>query len=667
MKKLLALLLAALFVLGTASMIVLAEAPHPIERDEKNIIKMNWLDFNPEANALWAEQGADGKWSATIGYNDFSAPENEDGDIIGAYLRADYSTCATNTEWSFVDGGEVLRLQVTGDTTTPGFYFILDEYHYNIIPVGSESSDNPKAEYMKIRVKNYSTANRFTFAWTSASTNQYRFMGKTISDLKIDNNGKEYQSVSGEWQTYIVNMNTLNLNTNYEELLPTDIDGNLVSTWGGNLEAILLFPFGYDVTDGTGAYPGAMIDIDYVVLGSLDYVTNYKSDLEIKEESITKLELVSEPTKKNYYVGESLDLEGLQLKATYKDGTTEMLSTNPSYTANLEEGGTNTPVKLTFGTQSVNYNINVTGVSSIEVAEKPADTTYEVAEVADGFTADGFTFKVNYADGTSTTFPSSSVRCYSNDTLTTAGTKAMIANFYGIETNFDIDVVNVTDIEVTPNASSIRYKDTLTSDNTSVTFVYNDGTKIASGDSAIELEYTFELDTKTAGEAILKTTATNATYGINIVKETPVTIETPTGMTVSTKPLKVDGYQPGDQFDKTGLAVSLVYEDGKKIVLDESDYTVRANLTNPGSANVSIKCSIEGLEDLKLDERLTVTVEGEVEPSDNTTPANTTRPGRDNDKKDDGNGMIIVIVIVVIVVVAAAAAVVLVVLKKKKK
>ncbi len=664
MKKLLAILLAALFVLSTAS-VVLAAGPHPMERDDKNIIKMDWLDFNQASNDLWAVQNEDGTWKSNIGYGDFSAPEDPDGNIIGAYLRGDYATCANYTEWSFVDGGEVLRLEVvgnTGDTTTPGFYFILDEYHYNDIPVGSESADNPKAEYMKIRVRNYSTAGRFTFAWTSASTNQYRFMGKTISDLKVDNNGKEYQSASGEWETYIVNMNTLNLATNYEELLPTDIDGNLVSTWGGNLEAILLFPFGYDVTDGTGAYPGAMIDIDYVVLGSLDYVTNYKSELEIKEENITKLELLNAPAKKDYYVGEDLELEGLQLKATYNDGTSEIL-TNASYSVNLDEGNQNVPVKLAFGSQSVNYNINVTGIETIEIADVPADTTYEVAEVADGFTPDGYSIKVNYTDGTSQNY--TNFRCFSNDDLTTAGKKTMTANFKGKEADFEIDVINVTDIEVSPKASTIRYNDVLTSDNINVTLVYSDGSKLASDDAVTELEYTVELNTKVPGEAVLKVNGVNATYGVDIVKETPVTIETPTALRVTSEPLKKD-YQPGDQFDKTGLAVSLVYEDGKTVVLNEADYTARADLSAPGQVRVSIKCSIDGLTSLKVEENLTVNVEGEVQNSEQTTRPTTTGRNPGGNQSKDGISPIIIVVIVV-VVVAAAAVVVLLVLKKKNK
>ena len=157
MKKLLALLLAALFVFSTATLFVSAASPKPIERDEKNIIKMDFLDFNAESNALWAKEKDDGSgyWENTIGYQDFEYPQNPDEIQIAPYLREDYTTFSKNREFSFIENGEVLHLEVTGNTTTPGFYFILDEVHDNLIPVGSESADPPKAEYIKIRVRNY--------------------------------------------------------------------------------------------------------------------------------------------------------------------------------------------------------------------------------------------------------------------------------------------------------------------------------------------------------------------------------------------------------------------------------------------------------------------------------------------------------------------------------
>ncbi len=664
MKKLLAIFLAALFVFSTATVFVSAASPKPLERDERNVVKMDFLDFNPESNALWAKENEDGTWSNFIEFKNWEYPGNErdDGMQIAPYLKSSYSS---NTQFSFIENGEVLHFEVIGSTETPGLYFMLDEMHDGTIPIGQDSGDNPKAEYVKIRVRNYSTANRFSFGFAANHTNSYNVINASICDGKIDTNNKEYKSASGEWETYIFSMPTINIATNYNETLPdADEDGIPESRWGGLIDALVLFPFGYDVSDGTGPYVGAQIDIDYVVLGSLDYVTNYKSTLEEKEESITKLELVKEPTKQEYYVGETLDLEGLELKATYTDGTTEILNST-SYTANLETESASTPVTLTFGSQKAEFDVKVTGVKSIEVEKAPEDTTYEAAEVAGGFTPTGYTFKVNYTDGTSRNdYPSTAFRCSADD-IATAGTKTVTANFYGVKTTFDINVINVTDIEITPN-KTYRYGDELVEDDFTFNFVYNDGSKIASGDATTELEYTFEVNSKSAGEVTAKLTAINDSYGINIVKEFPVTFDMPTGLKVATEPLKTT-YQPGDTFDKTGLTVALVYEDGKEAILDEDAYTARANIANPGDVKVNIKCTIEGLDDLKLVEDYKVKVEGEVTSATTggSTSASTTRGQQSS--SSDGISPVVIIIIVVAVVAVAGVVVVLVVLKKKKK
>ncbi len=664
MKKLLAIFLAALFVFSTATVFVSAASPKPLERDDRNVVMMDFLDFNAESNALWAEENEDGTWSNFIEFNNWEYPGNErdDGAQIAPYLRSSYST---NTQFSFIENGEVLHFEVTGSTDTPGLYFMLDELHDGTVPIGSDSGDNPKAEYVKIRVRNYSTANRFSFAFAANHTNSYRVINASICDGIVDASGKEYQSASGEWQTYIFSMPTINISTNYNEDLPdADSDGNPESRWGGNIDALVLFPFGYDVDDGTGPYVGAQIDIDYVVLGSLDYVTNYKSILEEKEESITSLELINEPTKQEYYVGETLDLDGLELKATYADGTTEILNST-SYTVNLETESASTPVTLTFGSQKAEFDVKVVGVSSIEVESAPEDTTYEAADVADGFTPTGYTFKVNYTDGTSRTdFPTTAFRC-SAENIATAGTKTVTANFYGVKTTFDINVINVTDIELTAN-KTYRYNDKLSDSDFTIDFVYSDGSKISSDDASTELEYTFEVNAKSAGEVTAKVTATNSTYGINIVKEFNVTFDTPVNLSVATEPLKTT-YQPGDTFDKTGLSVALVYADGKTVPLDDGDFTARANIANPGDVKVNIKCTVAGLEDLKLAEDYKVTVEGEVvNTTAGTTAANTTRAPQSS-SSSAGISPVVIIIIIVAVVAVAGVVVVLVVLKKKKK
>ncbi len=654
MKKLLSLFLAALFVFSAATMIVSAAGPKPVERDDQNIVKMDYLDFNAASNALWAKQGEDGKWTCTIEKGNWEYPQDENYKTIAPYMSGSYDS---NIEWSFIENGEVLHITMTGEDDQPGIEFILDEAHDGDLPIGTESGTNPKAEYFKIRVRNYSTASRFTFGSAMNHTGgNGSFVSATVSDLKIDANGKEYQSNSGEWQTYIFSMPTINQATNYEDMLPKDSEGNPTSRWGGTLYNLLIFPFGFNVDDGTGGYTGAEIDIDYIVMGSLDYVTNYKSDLELKEESITKLELVKAPNKTTYYVGEALDLEGLELKATYSDGTSEILN-SASYSVNLESENAATPVTLTFGSKSVSYNVKVTGVSSIEVTGAPEDTTFEVAE---GFSPDGYTIKVNYTDGTSNDkFPVENFKFFLDDSTT--GTKTVTANFYGVTTTFDINVVNVTDLELT-NDKTYRYNDEVKADDFTINFVYNDGSKVASGDAATTLEYAIEIDRKSAGAVTGTLTATGT--GISIVKEFTVNFEMPTALKVVREPSKTS-YQPGETFDATGLTVALVYADGKTVNLAEGDFTARANTTQPGDAKVNIKCAIEAFEDLKVEEPITVKVEGEVvPPSSSSSTSATTRPSQGGSSAGINP---VVIVVIIVAVLAVAGVVVFIVIKKKKK
>ncbi len=665
MKKLLSILFAVLFVFSAATVMVSAlGGEHKIERDDKGIIMMDFLDFNPDMNSVWATQNADGSWSCTITAGNEEYPMDEDYNVTGPFLGTSFKT---DVKWSFSEGGEALHVELVDTNSdgelyeTPGLAFVLDDYHDRYLPIGTESGSTPKAEYVKIRVRNTSTAGRFTFGFmtNNTGTGGWKFVNMSVSDLTVDKDGKEYESATGEWQTYIVSMPTINTATNYNDGLAKDSQGNPLTRWGGELGTFVLFPFGYDVTDGTGGYFGASIDIDYVVIGSLDYVTNYKSALETKEENITKLELVSEPTKKEYHVGETLDLTGLKLKATYKDGTTEEL-TSASYDANLDREADKSTVTLKFGPQSVTYDVKVVGVQSIEMIEAPEDTTFEISEVQDGFSPEGFTFRVNYTDGTSSEdFPASAFLCSGN--FTTAGKQTITANFKGITTTFEVNIVDIVGLEITPK-TTFRYNDKVSDSNLDITFVYSDGTKIASGDSNTTLNYALDVPSNKFGEVTGKITATNETYGVNVETEFTVTYDMPTALKVTNAPSKTV-YQPGETLDTTGLEVALLYEDGKtvKLVLNE-DYTVRADLNSSGEKKVNIKCSLEGLEKLSLDENLIVTVEGDVTES-SATSATTRRPTQE----DPAGISPVVIIVIVVAVVAIAGVVVFLVIKKKKK
>ncbi len=664
MKKLLAIFLAALFVFSTATVFVSAASPKPLERDDKNIIKMDFLDFNAESNALWAEQDAEGKWSCFITADNWEYPQNEDEEPIAPYITSSYRG---NTEFSFLENGEVLHFEVLGANDNPGLYFILDEVRNDIIPVGKETGDNPKAEYFKIRIRNSSTAAKFSFGWAMNHTNNGKFVNASVSDLKADMNGKEYKSATQEWETYIFSMPTINQATNYNDDLPKDDDGNPLTRWGGFMYDLLLFPFGFGVEDGTGPYVGASIDIDYIVMGSLDYVTNYKSELEIKESTITNLELVNTPAKRDYYVGDEIDITGLEIKATYQNGETEIF-TNLTPRAKLEAEAASTPVTFKFGSQAVTYDVKVTGVQDIKIIKTPESTTYEASELTGAFGGDGYEFQITYTDGTvrsSNELPAKSIRFFSDDDLTTPGTKTMTANFYGNTVDFNIEVVAVSDIEIASPEKTYRYNGAVSTDDFAVTLVYNNGDKVASADSATTFEYAIEVNNKAAGEVTAKITATNTDLNLTFVKEVPVTFEMPTALVVKKAPSKTS-YQPGEAFDPAGLQVALKYEDGTTIDLLSDDFTATASTFDPGDKRVSIKCTVEGLDRLKVEEPCIIKVEGEVAQNTTKAPDNTTKAPQGNNSSGGINPVVIIVIIVAVVAVAGVA-VVLVVLKKKKK
>lgn len=668
MKKIFSIFLCALLVLGTMSMAVSAGV---IGMDDK-IYCLDWLDFSADSTALWAEYNAEtGEWEQKkdadgnpIDGVSYNQPENEDGTLIAPAISLWNKSYTQNLSWSLTENGEVLHLEVTGpkpddvDVNAPGLSFMIDEYHQRTMKIGSETHDSdPSAEYVKIRVRNYSSANRFTFAFCASSTNNYKFVNATISDLKTDKDGKNYVSGSGEWQTYVFSMRDINVATNYEGLLDQTMDkeGQIYSRWGGLLSELILFPFGFDVNDGTGAYPGAAIDIDYIVIGSEKYVRNYESELEKKEKNITKLEMLSVPTKKTYYAGEALDLTGLQLRATYADGTTEMLD-SASTTVNLSSSAKSTPVTLKFGSQSVSYDIEVIGITGIEVIEKPASNTYEVEDIKDGFAGTDFKIKVSYEDGTSNSDIDPTAFRFTGN-FTTPGTQTVTANYYGFSDTFDINVINVVDLEI-EQKKVFRYGDNVATGNLNIYLVYSDGSKKLSGDKDTSTELTFEITgvIKTPGKSTITIHGTDEDLGVDITKDFAVDTDTPVEMKVTSTPTKTT-YQAGEEFDSVGLAVSLVYEDGKSVKMLDGDYRFRYDFSGPGEKDVTILSNIEG-----LDLRTTTPVKVEGQAIVPTQPVNTT-----NGSSSNGAPIGLIIGIVAAVLVIVAVVVIVIISKKKKK
>jgi hypothetical protein len=681
MKKFLSIFLTVLLAVTLLTVTAMATETG-IFVDDKGIYGTNLLDFNKETNDIWAQYNTETqKWESKYGgssldqYGEY--PSNDMGLTIPVLHT--YSSYSAH-KWSLIEDGEVLHFESTDASIYPGIAFAIDVAQDKTFPIGRETSNPAKAEYAKIRVRNHSVCDQITFGFVLQNTNNGKFVQATISELTEDATGKKYGS-SGEWETYTFSMHEINMNTNYSDLIYDPTKEGVVpsSRWGGYLYELLIFPFGYDVTDGSGNYPGAAMDIDYMVVGGRDYVDNYQSALEIKEGNIEKLELVKQPTKLNYHVGEALDLSGLELKATFKDGTVETLTTASASVSTFEEI-INT-VTLKFGKEEVSFPVTVVDIEKIEILTAPEKTAFEVAALADGFVSDGYQIKVTYTDGTykiSDVSPSaengaelanSSFKFVgdSDTAFTTAGAKTVTAYYFGKSVEFNITVIQATDLEITANKSYRYGSKTNFANDFSVNVVFSDGSKIASTDATIEFEYTLECDVKTPGNVKAKVTATCSDYGLTFTKEVDVTVETPTGVEVTKAPTKTE-YKPGEAFSAKGMQVSLIYADGKKVTVDPADYTTRVNTSNPGNKNVQIRTEIPGLAEIFESAKLKtpITVVGNTPQGGSQGTTSTTAPIVNPGTSDNG-WVLPVIIAAVAVVLIGAVVVVLVIVKKKKK
>lgn len=635
MKKFLSIFLTVLLATAIVTVSVMATTTG-VFVDDKGIYYSNLLDFNNDTNELWAQYNAESKkWESKLTWGQYEyQPMGENGMPISPVLH-EYASYSAH-RWSLIEDGEVLHFESTDASIYPGIAFTFDMAQDSFFKIGKETNDPAKAEYVKVRVRNHSVCDQMTFGFVLKNTNNGKFVQATISDLTVDANGKKYAS-SGEWETYVFSMHEINMNTNYSELIydPTKEGVTPSSRWGGEFYELLIFPFGYDVTDGTGNYPGAAMDIDYVVIGSKDYVTGYQSALEVKEGNIQSLQLIKAPTKTAYRVGEALDLDGLELKATYKDGTTETLYTASASVSTF--ASVINSVTLKFGKEEVSFPVTVVDITGVELVKQPEKTTFEVAALEDGFLSEGYQFKVNYADGTSklsdaapsaengAELANSSFK-FDGD-FTTAGTKTIAAYYFGKSVSFDITTIQAVDVEITAN-KTYRYNSKPAFDKDfTYTVVFSDNSKLASGDATIELTASdFVCNVKTPGTVKATVTLSNTTYGISFTKEIDVQVEVPTGVEVTKEPVKTE-YKPNEAFSANGMQVSLLY--GKdKVAVDKNDYTTKVNTNSPGKKSVQIRTEIPGLSEIFEDANLktTITVTGSTNNGGDSGNSGTTEP-----------------------------------------
>lgn len=537
MKKIASIFLALLLML---SLSVSAYAL-VITYDQETIPCLDFMDFAND-NMYWATPDEEGKYPVLN--------PTENGKPSSPVLSNEYDTYLERLEWSLTDDNEVLHL-VSTSSSACGIAFKLGEFRHNI-NIGLESAG--AAEYIKIRIRNTSASTKIAFAWQRNGLSGWT---RAISTLDIDPN------MTG-WYELVINMRNLNIDTN----TASTRDG---SFWGAQIKDFCIFPFGYSGYGSTyEGYEGASMDIDYIVIGSYDYVTNYQSDLQIKEGNATSFEPVTLPEKTTYYIGETLDLTGFQGKIDYKDGTTEYVD-KAAAIYNFDEPAEKTKVTLKYGEHEFSYDVKVVGVKNIEIETLPASTTFNRIEILqNGFKPEGLTIKVNYEDDTSQIKELRDFKL-ENTNFPSAGDYIININFYGSKTTFTIKVTDIEKLSVVLLDDKVYYGTKLDVSKFDVTCIFTDDSEVPLDLSGLQDYFSVECDTAIPGG---KTTAyaklVNSAYNIDLTTKIPITVQTPIGIKVTKAPsLK---FVPVDAtFDPSTSKMNVSYVYADKVENDKGE------------------------------------------------------------------------------------------------
>ena len=240
----------------------------------------------------------------------------------------------------------------------------------------------------------------------------------------------------------------------------------------------------------------------------------------VEENTVTKLEIVTKPTKLTYKAGNNFDKTGMVVKATYKDGTSKEVT---DYTildgVALKNGQTYVTISYKNNTVKLDITVEPNPLEKIEITTPPTKTKYVTGQ---NFDKTGMVVTATYEDGTKQAITNYEVidGTNLNKNITYVTIKYEDKT---VKQNITVEDKTITSITISSKPTKTKYiqnKETLDLTGGKIKAIYNDGT-------SEELEMTDEqvkvtgFENKNIGDITItveyqtKTT----TFSVSIVKE----------------------------------------------------------------------------------------------------------------------------------------------------
>lgn len=356
-------------------------------------------------------------------------------------------------------------------------------------------------------------------------------------------------------------------------------------------------------SDGTSA---EITDYDYepktftsanenTVTISKDDVTTTLS-VKVIANVVEKLEITNMPDTLIYENGSKLDTAGMIVQATYTDGTVKELEAS-EYTVSPETFTEDGIIEVTISVGDVYASFNVTVqttifLSSIEVTQYPTKMEYFEG---DEFDSTGLEVSANYTDGSKVVLEADQYELDVN-----YETKEVIITYNNLSITFNITIsaIEMTSIEVTTQPEKLEYYLNQEFDPTGmvVTGIYNNGNTEVIEDYTWEpIEFTDVYEDSVTIKYIDFTTTVNVS----------VTIRPISKMVITNEPTKME-YYAGEQFDPTGMVITVTYEDGESAEITDYTYTTDPLIDDgtitisKNNVNITLTVSVIKITDLQI-------------------------------------------------------------------
>ena len=216
----------------------------------------------------------------------------------------------------------------------------------------------------------------------------------------------------------------------------TYIAGNSINTAGLKLRATYDDGSTKDITSGFVCTPAKLTAVgnQWITVTYAGQSTAFPVKVEPKAKTVR---ITQQPTKKNYYVGDTLNTSGMKLTATYDDGTTKVVTSGFVCSPVVLNKAGNQWITVIYAGQSTAFPVKVTKpVSSVTIKKLPTKRTYKVGET---FNSSGMVLKVTYTDKTTAEL-TSGFTCTPSSKLNTKGQQKIIVTYGGKATGFYVTV-----------------------------------------------------------------------------------------------------------------------------------------------------------------------------------------------------------------------------------